>query len=40
MNEYDSILILSFGGPEGKEDVLPFLRNVLKGIPVKEETFA
>ena len=39
MNEYDSLLILSFGGPEGKEDVLPFLKNVLKGIPVKEETF-
>ena len=28
---YDAILIVSFGGPEGTEDVLPFLENVLRG---------
>ncbi len=28
---YDAILILSFGGPEGMEDVLPFLENVTRG---------
>ena len=27
----DSILIVSFGGPEGMDDVLPFLENVLRG---------
>ncbi len=27
----DAILVLSFGGPEGKDDVLPFLQNVLRG---------
>jgi len=32
---YDAILLLSFGGPEKPEDVLPFLRRVTagKGIP-------
>jgi protoporphyrin/coproporphyrin ferrochelatase len=38
MTKFDSILVLSFGGPEGKEDVLPFLKNVLRGIPLKEGT--
>jgi len=28
---YDAILLLSFGGPERKDDVLPFLENVLRG---------
>lgn len=31
---YDSILFVSFGGPEGMDDVLPFLENVLRGKPV------
>lgn len=29
--EYDAILIVSFGGPEGPDDVIPFLENVLRG---------
>ena len=29
--EYDAILIVSFGGPEGMDDVMPFLENVLRG---------
>ncbi|WP_150461148.1 ferrochelatase [Nesterenkonia ebinurensis] len=29
--EYDAILLASFGGPEGQEDVIPFLRNVTRG---------
>ena len=33
----DAILVLSFGGPEGPEDVIPFLRNVLRGRNVPEE---
>ena len=33
---YDSFLLVSFGGPEGPDDVMPFLRNVLRGKPVPE----
>jgi ferrochelatase len=34
---YDSILLVSFGGPEKPEDVMPFLENVTRGrgIPVE-----
>ena len=28
---FDAILIISFGGPQGPEDVRPFLQNVLRG---------
>jgi len=28
---YDSVLVVSFGGPERREDVLPFLENVVAG---------
>lgn len=28
---YDALLFLSFGGPEGPDDVMPFLENVLRG---------
>ncbi len=34
---FDSILIVSFGGPEGPGDVLPFLENVLRGKNVPRE---
>ena len=34
---YDSILIVSFGGPEGPDDVMPFLENVLRGKNVPRE---
>lgn len=37
MSDYDSILIVSFGGPEGPDDVMPFLENVLRGKPVPKE---
>jgi ferrochelatase len=33
----DAILIVSFGGPEGMDDVLPFLENVLRGRNVPRE---
>ena len=36
----DALLILSFGGPEGPDDVLPFLRNVTKGRNVPDERLA
>lgn len=34
---YDAILIVSFGGPEGMADVMPFLENVLRGKNVPPE---
>jgi ferrochelatase len=34
---YDAILIISFGGPEGMDDVIPFLENVLRGRNVPRE---
>jgi ferrochelatase len=35
--DYDAVLIVSFGGPERNEDVVPFLENVLRGKPVPRE---
>lgn len=38
MNQpYDALLIVSFGGPEKRDDVLPFLENVLRGRNVPRE---
>jgi ferrochelatase len=37
---YDALLLLSFGGPEGPDDVLPFLRNVTRGRGVPDERLA
>jgi len=37
MNKYDAILIVSFGGPEGRDEVIPFLENVLRGKNVPRE---
>ena len=34
---YDAILLVSFGGPEGMDEVMPFLDNVLRGRNVPEE---
>lgn len=34
---YDALLLVSFGGPEGPDDVMPFLENVLRGKPVPRE---
>jgi protoporphyrin/coproporphyrin ferrochelatase len=36
MSAYDAFLLVSFGGPEGPEDVLPFLRNVTAGRNVPD----
>ena len=35
--KYDAILVVSFGGPESREDVIPFLENVLRGRNVPRE---
>src|ERR1700754_655776 len=34
---YDALLLVSFGGPERREDVIPFLENVLRGRNVPRE---
>ncbi len=34
---YDSVLVLSFGGPENESEVIPFLENVLRGKNVPRE---
>jgi ferrochelatase len=34
---FDSILFLSFGGPEGPDDVMPFLENVTRGRGIPRE---
>ncbi|MDQ1486804.1 MAG: protoporphyrin/coproporphyrin ferrochelatase [Actinomycetota bacterium] len=37
MRPYDALLIVSFGGPEGPADVMPFLHNVTAGRGVPSE---
>ncbi|MFO0427314.1 MAG: ferrochelatase [Planctomyces sp.] len=34
---HDAVLVVSFGGPEKRDDVIPFLENVLRGKPVPRE---
>jgi ferrochelatase len=34
---YDALVLLSFGGPEGQDDVVPFLRNVTRGKNIPDE---
>lgn len=36
-DSYDAILLASFGGPEGQDDVIPFLRNVTRGRGIPDE---
>ena len=33
----DALLLLTFGGPESPDEVMPFLDNVLRGRPVTPE---
>jgi ferrochelatase len=37
---YDALLLVSFGGPEGPDDVMPFLRRVVHGRGVPDERLA
>jgi protoporphyrin/coproporphyrin ferrochelatase len=34
---YDSVILVSFGGPEGPDDVLPFMENVTRGRGISRE---
>ena len=36
-DSYDAVLLVSFGGPDGPDDVMPFLENVLRGRNVPRE---
>src|SRR5215467_4068138 len=40
MSAYDAFLLVSFGGPEGPADVMPFLRNVTAGRNVPDSRLA
>lgn len=40
MTEFDAVLLLSFGGPERPEDVIPFLENVTRGRGIPPERLA
>ncbi|MDP9470760.1 MAG: ferrochelatase [Chloroflexota bacterium] len=35
--QYDALLLLSFGGPEGQDEVIPFLENVTRGRNIPRE---
>ncbi len=35
--QYEAILVVSFGGPEGMDEVMPFLENVLRGKNVPRQ---
>ena len=35
--DYDALLVVGFGGPEGPDDVVPFLENVTRGRNVPKE---
>ena len=37
---FDAILVVSFGGPEGPDDVIPFLQNVVRGRGVPDDRLA
>ena len=37
MTTYDALLVVSFGGPEGPDDVVPFLENVTRGRGIPRE---
>ena len=37
MTDYDAILLVSFGGPEAPEDIVPFLENVTAGRGIPRE---
>jgi len=40
MSAYDAFLLVSFGGPEGPADVMPFLENVTRGRRIPRERLA
>ena len=39
-HEFDAIVVVSFGGPEGPDEVMPFLQNVTRGRGIPPERLA
>ncbi len=39
-HDYQALLVVSFGGPEGMDDVIPFLENVTRGRNIPRERLA
>lgn len=37
LGSYDAIMLLSYGGPNGEEGVLPFMRNATRGRGIPDE---
>ena len=35
LGSYDAIMLLSYGGPNGEEGVLPFMRNATRGRGIR-----
>ena len=40
LEPYDAVVLVSFGGPEKPEDVVPFLRNVTRGRGIPDDRLA
>lgn len=40
LSDYDALLVLSFGGPEARDEVIPFLENVTRGRGIPRERLA
>ena len=40
LDPYDAVLLVSFGGPEGPQDVMPFLENVTRGRGIPPDRLA
>jgi ferrochelatase len=36
-NNFDAVMMIGYGAPEKKEDIMPFLRNVASGRPIPED---
>ncbi len=39
VHPFDAVLLISFGGPRGRSDIRPFLRNVLRGRRIPDARF-
>ena len=39
LHPFDAVLLISFGGPQGRDEIRPFLRNVLRGRRIPETRF-
>jgi ferrochelatase len=37
LRPFDAVLVVSFGGPQGPDDIRPFLANVLRGRRIPQE---